>query len=54
MKETKHRLDALPPLPEAEKDNLKRLATMPDGKIDTSDIPELSDAQLTEMKQPEQ
>ena len=51
MKETKHRIDALPPLTEAEKDNLERLAAMPDGEIDTSDIPELSDVQLAEMKQ---
>ena len=52
MKDTTHRLDALPPLTEAEKDTLKRLAAMPDGEIDTSDIPELSDAQLSEMKRP--
>ena len=53
MKETKRRIDALPRLTEADRDNLKRLATMPDGEIDKSDIPELSDAQLAEMKRPE-
>lgn len=52
MKEAKHKIDGLPPLTEAEKDNLKRLVAMPDGEIDTSDIPKLSDAQLAEMKRP--
>ena len=51
MKETKHRIDALPPLTEADRDNLKRLATTPDGELDTSDMPELSDEQLAVMKQ---
>ena len=36
----------------AQKDNLERLAAMPDDEIDTSDLPELTDAQLTEMKRP--
>ena len=53
MKESKHRIDTLPPLTEADKDTLKRLAAMPDGEIATSDIPEPSDAQIAEMKRPE-
>ena len=52
MKTVKHTLDTLPPLTEAQKDNLKRLAAMPDNEIDTSDMPELTDAQLAEMKRP--
>src|SRR5260363_149456 len=38
-------LDTLPPLTAAQKANLSRLAALPDSEIDTSDIPELSDAQ---------
>ena len=50
MKTVKHTRDTLPPLTEAQKDNLKRLAAKPDDEIDTSDIPELTDAQLAKMK----
>lgn len=53
MKKVEHTLDTLPPLTEAQKDDLKRLAALPDAEIDTSDIPELTDAQLAEMKRPE-
>ena len=53
MKTVKYTSDMLPPLTEAQRDNLKRLAAMPDNEIDTSDMPELTDAQLAEMKQPE-
>lgn len=53
MKKVEHTLDTLPPLTEAQKDDLKRLAAMPDAEIDTSDVPELTDAQLAEMKRPE-
>ena len=53
MKKVEHTLDTLPPLTEAQKANLKRLAARPDAEIDTSDIPELTDAQLAEMKRPE-
>ncbi|CCD29998.1 Putative uncharacterized protein [Candidatus Glomeribacter gigasporarum BEG34] len=35
----------MPPLTAAQKANLSRLAALPDSEIDTSDIPELSDAQ---------
>ena len=53
MKTVKYTSDMLPPLTEAQRDNLKRLAAMPDNEIDTSDMPEFTDAQLAEMKQPE-
>ena len=53
MKKVEHTLDTLPPLTEAQKADLKRLAALPDAKIDTSDIPELTNAQLAEMKRPE-
>ncbi len=53
MKKVEHTLDTLPPLTEAQKAGLERLAAMPDAEIDTSDIPELTDAQLAEMKRPE-
>ena len=52
MKPVKDARDPLPPLTEAEKDNLERLAAMPDDEIDTSDMPELTGAQLAEMKRP--
>jgi uncharacterized protein (DUF4415 family) len=35
-------LDTLPPLNEAQKASLARLAALPDSEIDTTDIPELS------------
>lgn len=53
MKKVEHTRDTLPPLTEAQKADLKRLAAMPDAEIDTSDIPELTDAQLAEMQRPE-
>ena len=53
MKKVEHTLDTLPPLTAAQKADLKRLAAMPDAEIDTSDIPELTDAQLAEMQRPE-
>lgn len=53
MKTVKHTLDTLPPLTEAQKNDLKRLAGLPDDEINTSDIPELTEAQLAEMKRPE-
>jgi len=53
MKTVEHTLDTLPPLTEAQKSDLKRLAALPDDEIDASDIPELTAAQLSEMKRPE-
>ena len=52
MKSVKDARDLLAPLTEAQKGNLERLAAMPDDEIDTSDMPELTDAQLAEMKRP--
>ena len=46
-------LDTLPPLTDAQKRHLEELAAMPDEEIDTSDIPELTDAQLAAMRRPE-
>ena len=53
MKKVEHTLDTLPPLTEAQRADLERLAAMPDAEIDTSDIPELTAAQLAEMKRAE-
>ena len=53
MKTVEHTLDTLPPLTETQKSDLKRLAALPDNEIDASDIPELTAAQLAEMKRPE-
>ena len=53
MKKVEHTLDTLPALTETQKADLKRLATLSDAEIDTSDIPELTDAQLAEMKRSE-
>jgi len=41
------------PLTDAQKTDLKRLAALPDAEIDTSEIPELTDAQLAEMQRPQ-
>jgi len=51
MKKVKHTLETLPALTEAQRDNLKRLSTLSDDEIDTSDVPELTDAQLAQMQQ---
>ena len=53
MKTVKHTFDTLPPLTDAQKDDLKRLAAQPDDQIDTSDISELTEAQLAELQRPE-
>lgn len=46
-------LDTLPPLTDAQKRHLEELAARPDNEIDTSDIPELTDAQLAGMRRVE-
>ena len=46
----KNARDTLLPLTEALRDNLKHLAAKPDDETDTSDIPELTDAQVAKMK----
>ena len=49
----RYTLDTLTPLTDAQKADLERLAAMPDDRIDYSDIPELTDAQLAAMRRPE-
>jgi uncharacterized protein (DUF4415 family) len=49
-KTANYTLDRLPPLTEKQRKHLEELASLPDGQIDFSDIPELTDAQLAEMK----
>jgi len=39
-------LETLPPLTDAQRANLDRLAALPDDQIDTSDIPEMTDEQF--------
>jgi uncharacterized protein (DUF4415 family) len=39
-------LDNLPPLTDAQIEEIRKLAAMPDSEIETSDIPELTEEQL--------
>lgn len=50
MKKVERTLDTLPPLTKAQQDDLKRLTAISDDEIDTSDMPELTDAQLAGMQ----
>ncbi len=50
MKTVEYTLDTLPPLTEAQKEDLKRLAALPEEEIDTSDIPEMADGPREGMK----
>ena len=43
-------LSSIPPLTEAQRQNLKALAARPDAEIDTSDAPELTDEQWKHAK----
>lgn len=43
-------LDTLPPLTEMQRIKLQELAALSDDQIEFSDMPELTDAQLAEMK----
>lgn len=43
-------LDTLPPLTEKQRQHLDALSSQSDDQIDLSDTPELTDAQLAEMK----
>ncbi len=52
-KEVSYTPDSLPPLTEAQRQNLERLATTPDDQINYDDIPKLTEAQLAEFKRPE-
>lgn len=49
-KTVSYTLDALPPLTDARRANLKALAARPDSEIDTSDIPEMTDEQWKNAK----
>ncbi len=50
MKRVEHTRDTLPPLTTEQQEILKRLAAMPDDEINTSDIPEMTEAQLVKMQ----
>ena len=50
MKTNSYALDTLPPLTGKQRGHLDSLAIKPDDQIDISDIPELTDVQLAEMK----
>lgn len=52
-KEVSYTPDSLPPLTEAQRQNLERLAAMPDDHIKYEDIPKLTEEQLAEFKRPE-
>jgi len=52
-KEVSYTPDTLPPLTDAQREHLERLADMPDDQINYEDIPKLTGAQLAEFKQPE-
>ena len=49
-KTVSYTLDTLPPLTEKQRRNLEELAARADDQIDFSDMPELTDTQLAEMK----
>ena len=49
-KTVSYTLDTLPPVTEERREELARLAALPDDQIDLSDIPELNDAQLAGMQ----
>ncbi len=50
MKMVRMTLEDLPPLTANQKARLAALAAMPDAQIDTSDMPEMTDAALAAMK----
>lgn len=49
-KPVSHTLDTLPPLTETQRQHLEALSSRPDDPIDLADMPELTDAELAEMK----
>jgi uncharacterized protein (DUF4415 family) len=49
-KTVSYTLDTLPPLTQGRCRELTMMADLPDDQIDTSDIPELTDEQLAEMR----
>ena len=50
MKTKTRRLDELPELTKEQRARLARVAAMSDAEIDTSHIPELTEAELAEME----
>lgn len=51
-KTSSYTLDTLPPLTKKQREHLDALSKKPESGIDTSDIPELTDDQLSEMRRP--
>ena len=49
-KTVSYTFDTLPPLTEKQRRDLEALAAQPDDTIDLTDIPELTEAQLAEMR----
>ena len=49
-KTVSYTFDTLPPLTEKQRRDLEALAVQPDDTIDLTDIPELTEAQLAEMR----
>lgn len=52
-KEVKYTPDTLPPLTEVQREQLEKLADMPDDQINYDDIPKLTEAQLAAFQRPE-
>lgn len=50
MKNVEYSLETLPPLTDAQSREIRRLSARPNCEPDTSDIPELSDAQFADAK----
>jgi uncharacterized protein (DUF4415 family) len=49
-KTVSYTLDTLPPLTEKQRQHLDALASRPDDQVDLADMPELTEAQLAEMR----
>jgi uncharacterized protein (DUF4415 family) len=49
-KMVRYTLETLPPLTDAQRANLKALSARPEGEIDTSDIPVMTDAEWAQAK----
>lgn len=50
-KSVSYTFDTLPPMTETRREDLEKLAALPDSQIDTSDAPELTDAQWAQATQ---
>lgn len=51
MSKVEYTSETLPPLTKAQQKSLRQLAAMSDDGIDTENMPELTDAQLSDMRQ---